>query len=62
MAYKAYDFTKHFDYIAEVLGYEVTYDNLSLALDSRLFLRNERTVTTPRLFISQITDSELFCV
>ena len=42
MAFKAYDFTKHFDYIAEVLGYEVTYDNLSLYLDSRLFLRNEK--------------------
>lgn len=42
MAFKAYDFTKHFDYIAEVLGYEVTYDNLSLYLDGRLFLRNEK--------------------
>ncbi len=42
MAFKEYDFSKHFDYIAEVLGYEVTYDNLSLHLDSRLFLRNEK--------------------
>lgn len=42
MAYKEYDFRKHFAYIAEVLGDEVTYDNLSLTLDSRLFLRNEK--------------------
>ena len=42
MAFKAYDFSKHFDYIAEALGYEVTYDNLSLELESRLFLRNEK--------------------
>ena len=42
MAYKAYDFTKHFAYIADVLGDEVSYDNLSLHLDSRLFLRNEK--------------------
>ena len=42
MAYKEYDFMKHFAYIAEVLGDEVTYDNLSLTLDSRLFLRNEK--------------------
>ena len=42
MAFKSYDFSKHFDYIADVLGYEVTYDNLSLYLDSRLFLRNEK--------------------
>lgn len=42
MAFKAYDFTKHFAYIADVLGDEVTYDNLSLYLDSRLFLRNEK--------------------
>ena len=42
MAFKAYDFKKHFAYIADVLGDEVTYDNLSLYLDSRLFLRNEK--------------------
>lgn len=42
MAFKEYDFSKHFDYIADVLGYEVTYDNLSLYLDSRLYLRNEK--------------------
>ena len=42
MAYKEYDFRKHFAYIADVLGDEVTYDNLSLTLDSRLFLRNEK--------------------
>ena len=42
MAYKEYDFKKHFAYIADVLGDEVTYDNLSLTLDSRLFLRNEK--------------------
>ncbi len=42
MAFKAYDFTKHFAYIADVLGDEVSYDNLSLHLDSRLFLRNEK--------------------
>ena len=42
MAYKEYDFNKHFAYIADVLGDEVTYDNLSLTLDSRLFLRNEK--------------------
>ena len=42
MAFKAYDFSKHFDYIAEALGYEVTYDNLSFELESRLFLRNEK--------------------
>lgn len=42
MAFKAYDFTKHFAYIADVLGDEVYYDNLSLHLDSRLFLRNEK--------------------
>ena len=42
MAYKEYDFRQHFDLIADVLGEEVTYDNLSLTLDSRLFLRNEK--------------------
>lgn len=42
MAFKAYDFTKHFALIAEVLGDEVSYDNLSLYLDNRLFLRNEK--------------------
>ena len=42
MAFKAYDFKKHFAYIADVLGDEVMYDNLSLYLDSRLFLRNEK--------------------
>ena len=42
MAYKAYDFRQHFAYIADVLGDEVSYDNLSLHLDSRLFLRNEK--------------------
>lgn len=42
MAYKEYDFIQHFDLIADVLGEEVTYDNLSLTLDSRLFLRNEK--------------------
>ena len=42
MAFKAYDFKKHFAYIADVLGDEVSYDNLSLHLDSRLFLRNEK--------------------
>ena len=42
MAFKAYDFKKHFAYIADVLGDEVSYDNLSLYLDSRLFLRNEK--------------------
>ena len=42
MAYKEYDFNKHFAYIADVLGDEVTYDNFSLTLDSRLFLRNEK--------------------
>ena len=42
MAYKEYDFRKHFAYIADVLGDEVMYDNLSLTLDSRLFLRNEK--------------------
>jgi hypothetical protein len=42
MAFKDYDFRQHFDLIADVLGEEVTYDNLSLNLDSRLFLRNEK--------------------
>ena len=42
MAYKEYDFRQYFDLIADVLGEEVTYDNLSLTLDSRLFLRNEK--------------------
>ena len=42
MAFKAYDFKKHFAYIADVLGDEVSYNNLSLYLDSRLFLRNEK--------------------
>ena len=42
MAYKEYDFKRHFAYIADVLGDEVSYDNLSLHLDSRLFLRNEK--------------------
>ena len=42
MAYKEYDFRQHFDLIADVLGEEVTHDNLSLTLDSRLFLRNEK--------------------
>ena len=42
MAFKAYDFAKHFALIAEELGNEVSYDNLSLYLDGRLFLRNEK--------------------
>ena len=42
MAFKDYDFRQHFDLIADVLGEDVTYDNLSLNLDSRLFLRNEK--------------------
>lgn len=42
MAFKAYDFKKHFAYIAETLNCEVSYDNLSLFLDGRLFLRNEK--------------------
>ena len=42
MAFKAYDFRKHFAYIADVLGDEVSYDNLSLHLEGRLFLRNEK--------------------
>ena len=42
MAYKGYDYAKHFDYIADALGNEVSYDNLSLYLDGRLFLRNEK--------------------
>ena len=42
MAFKAYDFAKHFALIAEELGKEVSYDNLSLYLDGRLFLRNEK--------------------
>ena len=42
MAFKAYDFRQHFALIADVLGDEVTYDDLSLALEGRLFLRNEK--------------------
>ena len=42
MAYKEYDYKRHFAYIADVLGDEVSYDNLSLYLDGRLFLRNEK--------------------
>ena len=42
MAYKEYDYKRHFAYIADVLGDEVSYDNLSLHLDGRLFLRNEK--------------------
>ena len=42
MAFKEYDFKRHFAYITDVLGDEVSFDNLSLHLDSRLFLRNEK--------------------
>ena len=50
MAFKAYDFKKHFAYIADVLGDEVSYDNLSLYLDSRLFLRNEKDGNFAQIF------------